>query len=68
MQINWQNLFLNKKNLFLNFIPPKKLVTFDDGDPPWLTEYIKTKIQQLDNITKASYLRSSKNSQDFQCL
>ena len=62
MQINWQNLFLNKDvhqqvrtlndiviNVFSNFVP-NKIVTFDDRDPPWTTEYIKTKIQQRDNI------------------
>ena len=56
-QINWQNLFLNKDvhqqvrklndtviNVFSNFVP-NKIVTFDDGDPPWMTEYIKTRIQ-----------------------
>ena len=45
----------------------RKDVTFDDRDPPWMTEYIKTKIQQRDNIYK-NYLTSSKNNQDFQCL
>ena len=46
MQINWQNLFLNKDvhhqvrtlngtviNVFSNFVP-NKIVTFDDRDPP----------------------------------
>ena len=42
-------------------------IIFDDRDPPWMTEYIKTKIQQCDNIYK-NYLRSSKNNQDFKCL
>ena len=42
-------------------------IIFDDRDPPWMTEYIKTKIQQCDNIYN-NYLRSSKNKQDFQCL
>ena len=32
--------------------------------PPWMTEYIKP---TCDNIYK-SYLRSTKNNQDFQCL
>ena len=79
MQINWQNLFLNKDvhqqvrtlndtiiNFFSNFVP-NKIVTFDDRDPPWMTEYIKTKIHQRDNIYK-NYLRSYRNNQDFQCL
>ena len=50
---------------FSNFVP-NKIVTFDDRDPPWMTEYIKTKIQR-DNIYK-NYLRSSKNNHDFKCL
>ena len=79
MLINWQNLFLNKDvhqqvrtlindiaiNAFSNFIP-SKIVTFDDSDPPWMTECIKTKIQH-DKIYK-NYLRTSKNNQNFQCL
>ena len=52
--------------VFSNFVP-NKIVTFDDRDPPWMTEYIKTKIQQCDNIYK-NYLRSSKNNQNFQYL
>ena len=80
MQINWKNLFLNNKdvrqqvrklndtviNIFSNFLPNKK-VTLDDRNPFWMTEYIKTKIQQRDNIYK-NYLRSSKNDQNCQCL
>ena len=53
-------------HVFSNFIP-NKIVTFDDRDPTWMTEYIKTKIQKHDNIYK-NYLRSSKNNQDFKCL
>ena len=30
-------------NLISNFIPDK-LVTFDDKDPPWMTEKLKEKI------------------------
>ena len=79
MQINCQNLFLNKDvhqqvrtlndmviNVFSNLVP-NKIVTFDDRDPPWMTEYIKIKIEQRDKIYE-NYLRSSKNNQDFQCL
>ena len=79
MQINWQNLFLNKDvhqqvrtlndtiiNFFSNFVS-NKIVTFDERDPPWTTEYIKTKIQQRDNFYK-NYLRSCRNTHDFQCL
>ena len=50
IQINWQNLFLNKDvhqqvrtlndiaiNVFSNFVP-NKIVTFVDRGPPWMTE------------------------------
>ena len=80
MQMNWQNLLVNKDvhqqvrtlndiaiNVFFSNFVPSKIVTFDDRDPPWMTEYIKTKIQQRGNTYK-NYLRSSKNNQDFQCL
>ena len=30
---------------FSNFVP-NNIVTFDDRDPPWMTEYIKTKYLQ----------------------
>ena len=79
MYTNWQNIFLNKDvhqlvrtlsdivfNVFLNFIP-NKAVNFDDREMPWMTEYIKTKNQQHDNIYK-NYLRSSKNEQYYLCL
>ena len=79
MQVNWQNLFLNKDvhqqvrtlndtiiNFFSNFVS-NQIVTFDERDPPWMTEYIKTKIQQRDNFYK-NYLRSCRNNHDFQCL
>ena len=75
MQINWQNVHQQVRTLndianiindFSNFVP-KMIATFDDRDPPWMTEYIKIKIQQLDNIYK-NYLRSSKSNQDYQCL
>ena len=29
---------------------PNKVVTFDDRDPPWMTESIKLKIQQCNSI------------------
>ena len=53
-------------NVFSNFLP-NKIVTLDDRNPSWMTEYLKTKIQQRDNIYK-NYLRSSKNGQNCQCL
>ena len=53
-------------NVFSGFFVPNKVVTSDDRDQPWMTEYIKTKIQQY-HIFK-NYLRSSRSNQDYQCL
>ena len=52
-QINWRFLFLYKlvhqqvkilndtlMNVFSNF-NPNKLVTFNDKDPPWMSEHLK---------------------------
>ena len=53
--VNWKTLFNNKtvkkqvsifdktiSNIFSNFVP-KKLVTFDNSDPPWINYFIKNK-------------------------
>ena len=55
--VNWKTLFNNKTvnkqvsifnetiiNIFSNFVP-NKLVTFDDSDPPWMSDFIKNKIK-----------------------
>ena len=34
---------------FSNFTP-NKVVTFDDRDPPWMTEFLKSKVQQCNSI------------------
>ena len=31
-------------NIFSNFIP-NKYITFDDRDPPWMNDFVKTKIK-----------------------
>ena len=31
-------------NIFSNFTP-NKLVTFDDRDPPWMNDFVKSKIK-----------------------
>ena len=36
-------------NVFSNFIP-NKLVTFNDKDPPWMSEYLKNKINWCKEI------------------
>ena len=61
-QVNWDQLFQNKNvneqlallngfilNIFSNFVT-NKILTFDDRDPPWMTEYIKSKIHWKNSI------------------
>ena len=65
-QINWKFLFSNRSvhqqvdilnntlmNVFSNFIP-NKLVTFNDKDPPWMTEYLKKKIKWRNKTCRIS--------------
>ena len=33
-------------NIFSNF-NPNKLVTFDDRDPPWMNDFVKSKIKWM---------------------
>ena len=55
--VNWKVMFNNKSfhkqvsifnetlmNIFLNFTP-NKLVTFDDRDPFWINDFVKSKIK-----------------------
>ena len=61
-QVNWNQLFQNKNvnkqvailnniilDIFSNFVP-NEIFTFDDREPPWMTEYIKSKIHWKDCI------------------
>ena len=54
---NWETLLHNKTihkhvsifneiliNIFSNFIP-NKYITSDDRDPPWMNDFVKTKIR-----------------------
>ena len=43
------NIFNKTMNIFSKFIP-NKLVTFDDKDPPWMTEKLKEKIKSKQNL------------------
>ena len=38
-------------NVFSNFIP-NKLVTFNDNDPPWLSEYLRRKLNRVTKYIK----------------
>ena len=45
-------------NIFSNFIP-NKLVTFDDKDPPWMTEKLKEKIKWKHKVSR-DYFKNGK--------
>ena len=62
--VNWEVMFNNKqfhkqvsifnevlRNIFSNFTP-NKLVTFDDRDPPWLNDFVKSKIKWKNQLHK----------------
>ena len=38
-------------NIFSNFTP-NKLVTFDDRDPPWMNDFVKSKIKWKNQLFK----------------
>ena len=78
-QVNWYFLFDKKDvsyqakilndtitNVFSNFVP-NKILTFDDRDPPWMNELIKSKIQWKNGIYK-NYQNSSKSFADLEIL
>ena len=78
-QVNWNQVFQNKNvneqvailnniilNIFSNFVP-NKILTFDDGDPPWMIEYIKSKIHWK-NCIYNQYVNSSRNHADYNIL
>ena len=50
-------------NVFSNFIP-SKLVTFNDKDPPWVSQYLKKKIEWCNKIY-AKYLNENNRNVDY---
>ena len=78
-QVNWDQLLQNKNvneqvaildniilNIFSDFVP-NKMLTFDDRDPPWMTEYIKSKIHWKICIHN-QYVNSSRSHADYDIL
>ena len=74
-QVDWEFLFFNKNVhqqvnifnitlmiIFSNFIP-NKYVTFNDKDPPWMTNYLKYKIYRK----KSLYLKYLKYGKSATC-
>ena len=78
-QVDWKLIFSCKNvhqqvnifnktiiNIFSNFIP-NKLVTFDDKDPPWMTEKVKEKIKWKHKVYR-DYLKNCKTKADYMCV
>ena len=78
-QVDWKLIFSCKNvhqqvnifnktiiNIFSNFIP-NKLVTFDDKDPPWMTEKVKEKIKWKHKVYR-DYLKNRKTKADYMCV
>ena len=53
-------------NIFTNYIP-NKYKSFDDQDPPWMNDRIKSKIQQKNSLFK-QYVKNGKTAHDYQNL
>ena len=47
--------------MFFSNFTPNKMVTFDDGDPPWMTEFIKLKYSSTIVFLKTSIKKNSKS-------
>ena len=53
-------------NIFTNYIP-SKYKSFDDQDPTWMNDHIKSKIQQKNSLFK-QYVNNGKTAYDYQNL
>ena len=49
--------------IFSNFTP-NKLVTFDDGDLPWMNDYVKDKIKWKNQLYK-TYAKNGYECNDY---
>ena len=61
-----QNLLNIKLNIFRNFVL-NKLVTFDDKDPVWMNENIKSKIEAKNKLYQ-EYVKKGRQETDFCAL
>ena len=77
--VNWDRLLDNKNvdsqvlilndiilNIFRNFVP-NKYVTFDDKDPVWMNENIKSKIEAKNKLYQ-EYVKKGRQETDFCAL
>ena len=65
IQVHEQVLILNKTflNVFSNYVP-NKIVTFNDKDPPWVIQYLKSQINWRSNVYQ-EYHRKRNSANDF---
>ena len=74
--LDWERLFSNKNvnqqvvtfnstlmNILSNFIP-NEVITINDKDPPWISNFIKQKISQKNELFKI-YQKNGNKSADF---
>ena len=77
--MNWDRLLDNENvdsqvpilneiilNIFRHFVP-NKYVTFDDKDPVWMNENIKSKIEAKNKLYQ-EYVKKSRQETDFSAL
>ena len=53
-------------NVFTNYVS-NKVITIDDKDPPWMTDFIKLNVDWRNSIYK-TFLNSSKNLAEYNTL
>ena len=51
-------------NVFSNYVP-NKIVTFNDKDPPWMTQYLKSQINSHNNVYQKYYRKTNHSADDF---
>ena len=51
-------------NVILNYVP-NKIVTFNDKDPPWMTQYLKSKINWHNNVYQEYHRKRNHSAGDF---
>ena len=77
--VDWETLFHNKTvhkqvyifiesimNIFSNFIS-NKYVTFDDWDPPWMSNFVKTRIKYKNELYN-TYIKNGYTDNDYNML
>ena len=51
-------------NVFSNYVP-NKIVTLNDKDPPWITQYLKSQINWCKNVYQEYHRKGNHGANDF---